>query len=133
MELIQSLFGRLIVNRGARDDFFGRKTEIDLLSSLYQKAKTGQPQIAVLCADTGIGKTRLIQEFYHDLSLNEDPDMYWPDLLTDTKHTMSLVPKFDELYINQASRMPWMWLPLRCQNWRNLGDGSCGQKSPKKP
>jgi Fe-S-cluster containining protein len=97
-------------------DFFGRKQEIEYLTSIFQKVKQGQPQFVVISADTGIGKTRLIQEFYHFLSKNEDPNGYWPDILNDTKHTMSLVPKFDELYVNQSSLMPWMWLALRCQN-----------------
>lgn len=96
--------------------FYGRKQEIEQLTSIFQKVKQGKPQFVVISADTGIGKTRLIQEFYHYLSKNEDPDMYWPDILNDTKHTMSLVPKFEELYVNQSSLMPWMWLPLRCQN-----------------
>lgn len=97
-------------------DFFGRRQEIEYLNSIFHKVKQGQPQFVVITADTGIGKTRLIQEFYHFLSNNEDPNGYWPDILSDTKHTMSLSPKFDELYINQTSCMPWMWIALRCQN-----------------
>lgn len=98
------------------NDFFGRKQEIEFLTSIFQKVKQGTPQFVLISADTGIGKTRLIQEFYHYLSENEDPDLYWPDILNDTKHTMSLLPRFDELYLNQSSQMPWMWLALRCQN-----------------
>jgi predicted ATPase len=62
--------------------FFGRKAELQLLHDAWRAATTTrEPQIVTLVAETGVGKSRIIQEFYHQLTVSEtwDPSNFWPD------------------------------------------------------
>lgn len=65
-----------------------------------------------------LGKTRLIQEFYHYLTKNIDPNNYWPDNLEDTKHTMTIFPEFNVLEEDILKKIPWFWFAVRCQKLR---------------
>jgi chromosomal replication initiation ATPase DnaA len=98
------------------DDFIGREKELKQLLDSYNESKSGKTNLVVLEADTGIGKTRLLQELYHYLTINEDDNEYWPDNLEDTKHTMTIIPEFDTLSPEQNLKMPWLWIAMRCQN-----------------
>jgi tetratricopeptide (TPR) repeat protein len=97
-------------------DFIGRDKELEKLIHLFNESKNGKTRFCVLVADTGIGKTRLVQELYHYLTVADDQNNYWPDNLEDTKHTMTIVPEFDTLSNDQEKFMPWLWLAIRCQN-----------------
>lgn len=97
-------------------NFYGRKEEIDTLNNLFNSVKNNNPHFLSLFGDTGLGKTRLIQEFYQHLNQIDDVNEYWPNHLSDTENTMSLIPEFKELYSSQSSSMPWMWVALRCPN-----------------
>lgn len=98
------------------NDFVGREKELGKLIQSFNETKGNKTQFVVLEADTGIGKTRLIQELYHYLTIVDDENDYWPDNLEDTKHTMTIIPEFDTLYSSNDLDMPWLWIALRCQN-----------------
>ncbi|MCH5584067.1 ATP-binding protein [Shimazuella sp. AN120528] len=98
------------------NDFIGRDKELAKLLDIYEDTKAGNTNVVILEADTGIGKTRLIQELYHYLTIYDDDPNYWPDNLEDTKHTMTIVPEFDVLENNKELEMPWLWMALRCPN-----------------
>jgi hypothetical protein len=98
------------------NDFIGRDKELAKLLDIYEDTKAGNTNVVILEADTGIGKTRLIQELYHYLTIYDDEPNYWPDNLEDTKHTMTIVPEFEVLENNAELQMPWMWVAMRCQN-----------------
>ncbi|OCA87806.1 hypothetical protein A8F94_08155 [Bacillus sp. FJAT-27225] len=98
------------------NDFIGRDKELNDLSDAFESIKKGNTKMLLIEADTGVGKTRLIQEFYHILSIKEDASQYWPDNLEDTKHTMSIVPEFQTLVDGRISELPWLWLAIRCHN-----------------
>ena len=63
--------------------FIGRDTELGTLQEAWHRAKAGHPQMVVLWGETGLGKTRVVQEFYGWLSETnvEDPRRHWPDTL----------------------------------------------------
>lgn len=68
-----------------RDMFVGRDRELEQLKAAWRKAKTREPQVVSLVAESGLGKTRLVQEFFSWLSTTEDGEGgtgYWPDALT---------------------------------------------------
>ncbi len=70
----------------AKSIFCGRNDELAWLKRQWHLATEaqGQPSVAVLLADNGLGKTRLVQEFYGWLSTTIDPpgaQGYWPDEL----------------------------------------------------
>jgi hypothetical protein len=98
------------------NDFIGRDKELAQLLDIYENSKAGNTNVVVIEADTGIGKTRLIQELYHYLTIYDDEPNYWPDNLEDTKHTMTIVPEFEVLENKPELQMPWMWVAMRCQN-----------------
>lgn len=67
-----------------RDMFVGRDCELSQLKIAWHKAKAREPQVVSFVAESGLGKTRLVQEFFAWLSTCEDGtdgDGYWPDEL----------------------------------------------------
>ena len=95
--------------------FVGRETEMALMQTAWQKAKLGDPQFVVLLAETGMGKTRLVQQFYHWLSSNENAEGYWPDILHQDDNSLRVNPCFDEGCV-QEGIPPWLWWGIRFQN-----------------
>lgn len=71
----------------ANTSFFGRSQELEMLSSLFQEAARkqengnfGGPRAMCVISESGLGKSRLVQELYHQLA--KDPSWnakgYWP-------------------------------------------------------
>ncbi len=58
LETEKTLEGYLLSSR-----FVGRDKEMDLLKSLYAKARQGEGKVVVVIGEAGIGKTRLLKEF----------------------------------------------------------------------
>ncbi len=102
-----------------RDLFLGRDAEIGWLIEAWRLAKSGQPQFRVLRAESGLGKTKIVQEFYHWLSLREnaDPNNYWPDFLTREKDNLRLNPRFPTR--EKIESIPYLWWGLR---WSDPAD-----------
>ena len=92
--------------------FEGRDSELSQLRNMWTKAKTGEPQLALILGETGLGKTRLVQELFAYLSKDEteDPEGYWPAALKQGKDLAYNAPH--EL-INPEKTMPWLWWGLR--------------------
>ncbi|NHK27862.1 hypothetical protein FF098_008110 [Parvularcula flava] len=106
--------------------FIGRKGELNTLQQLWEKAKAGSPQVAVLLAESGFGKTRLAQEFYNWLSLSEDQGGYWPDRLARDRKNLEVNP--DPRDCGQADTDPsFLWWGLRISDpgRRNINAGGC--------
>lgn len=57
-----------------RSLFLGRKEELQWLQDAWDSAVQGNPQIRVLTAESGYGKTKIAQAFYSWLSTARDPD-----------------------------------------------------------
>ena len=67
-----------------RNIFVGRQTQQQALRDAFEKAKQGQPQVVTFIAETGWGKTRIVQHFYDILAQSQNPDnTYWPRELVD--------------------------------------------------
>jgi hypothetical protein len=82
--------------------FCGRDEELACLKREWRLVTEadGHPQVLVLLADNGLGKTRLVQEFFGWLSTTDDPagdNGYWPDELEATG---------DNLRVNPGQRRP---------------------------
>ena len=59
--------------------FVGRAAELATLRQAWRHVEAGKPQFLIWTADTGLGKTRLVQAFYEWLSTHRDardPDGY---------------------------------------------------------
>lgn len=96
--------------------FIGREKELAELKSLWNIAREGMPQVVNFIADTGVGKTRLIQAFYEWLST--DPEQgdgtgkqgYWPDDLGTARQRVVNPPleRFESFNL-KTDRIPWLW------------------------
>ncbi len=106
--------------------FVGRDTELGWLHEAWHKAKQGDPQFVVLLGESGLGKTRLVQEFYRWLSCREDPlhsgtsvEGYWPDAFNTDAVSLDVNPKFAVEDNDRRPPIPWLWWGLR---WENPGE-----------
>lgn len=73
-----------------------------------------EPQLVVLVGESGLGKTRITQEFYNWLSTTEDPAEpggYWPDDLGQDEDNLKVNP--DPEACDNRERMPFLWWGIR--------------------
>jgi len=107
--------------------FVGRVSEINRLHEAFKYVKSGKgPHTLVLKGDSGVGKTRIVQEFFNLLSKQYDKqgnDGFWPDDLGRTNECLRINPEFPT-YDND-SKMPFLWSGIRFSDpgRRNSGSG----------
>lgn len=95
--------------------FYGREIEINLIINKWEKARNGIPQIVNIIADTGVGKTRIVHEFYEWLlndyeKTNGNAKKYWPDSLGSTRQR-TVNPSFNSFGQIEIEnyKIPWIW------------------------
>ena len=98
-------------------EFVGRELELQILEKAWNKTRQNDPQLVVLLADSGYGKTRLVHEFYHKISTRYDPTGYWPDYLGSNEldsgdTSLDVNPTFSS-DIPATSSIPWLWWGAR--------------------
>lgn len=90
------------------DVFCGRDTEVNVLKQAWEKVISGgKPQSVALVAESGLGKTRIVQEFYNWLSTNvDDPEEqgYWPDVLSRNWNNLQINPELSECLPTNSMR-----------------------------
>lgn len=105
--------------------FVGRDAELALLQSCWDLARSGEPQLAVLLAPPGLGKTRLVQEFFHRVSAEHDGAGelgYWPDRLGRDRDRFALACMPGDC--NAARPMTMLWWAIKCVDSGNNGAAS---------
>jgi tetratricopeptide (TPR) repeat protein len=93
--------------------FCGREDHLATLLSRWREVKQGVgPRVVVLLAESGLGKTRLAQEFYARLVQTEQAEGgYWPaELGTDGNNLLVNPPPAGW---NAAAEMPFLWWGVR--------------------
>ena len=103
--------------------FFGREAELKLLHDALHAATdptTRTPQIVTFVAETGVGKSRIIQEFYRQLTVSKtwDPDNFWPDAFQSHATQLRVNPEFPTDYAPDGPPR-FLWLGMR---WYNVRD-----------
>lgn len=96
--------------------FYGRENELEALRKEYKKVNNGCTILITIIGDTGLGKTRIVQEFYNYLSEKEDLNNYWPKKVDESTNSMNIVPNFISLHKALSDEMTYLWLGLRCSN-----------------
>lgn len=97
--------------------FCGRVDELDELISRWKLASdiaAPAPQLVILKAERGVGKTRLALEFYRWLSENVDakgPDGYWPDSSGILDRSSDVNP--DPYACRYDQSLPFLWWGIR--------------------
>ena len=95
-------------------NFFGRQEELNTLLTAWEQANTGKPQVVTLIADTGVGKTRLVQALYEHLVAQQAQQTgaadYWPPNLGIGRQRVvnPSLDRFGEFEL-KASQIPWLW------------------------
>ncbi len=114
--------------------FIGRAEELAWLTRLWNEATardgsgrfSGGPRLAFILAETGVGKSRLVQAFYEQLvASRESPDeCYWPANFGDG-HSLRVNPVFDDHI--PLGPPTFLWLGARWQppDARNLEERVC--------
>jgi tetratricopeptide (TPR) repeat protein len=93
----------------------GRDSDLKPIEEAWALTLSGAPQVLAIVGDSGIGKTRLIQEFYRSLTTRYDPEHYWPDVLPDLEKTMTIIPTLGSS-VGKLTALPWLWLAVRCRD-----------------
>ena len=93
-----------------RELFLDREKELKYLHTAWGLAQQGKPQIAVLIGETGLGKTRLVQQFYRDIANTQESETipYWPTSLQ-VGRNLILQPEI----ANSNATIPWLWWSMR--------------------
>lgn len=95
--------------------FVGREGELELLKTAYAEAVSGKPRVVAFVAESGYGKTRIVQEFYNWLSTHHDQVEdrgYWPDRLLRVENNLIINPAPVDCGKNDGT-MPFLWWGLR--------------------
>jgi len=103
--------------------FFGREAELKLLHDALHAATDPairKPQIVTFVAETGVGKSRIIQEFYRQLTVSDtwDPCNFWPDAFQSHATQLLVNPEFPADYVPDGPPQ-FLWLGVR---WTNTHD-----------
>lgn len=98
----------------AESKFLGRERELAGLVGAWERARNGEPQMRVLVADSGYGKTRLVQALYSRVSADFDPGNYWPDDLLASDNSLRVMPALET--VPDSADMPWFWWGVRWPN-----------------
>lgn len=95
--------------------FCGRTSELEHLKQAWSTTiETQCPQLVALLAEAGLGKTRLVQEFYKAVSQqtrSEDRQGYWPETLSQEGQNLKVNPDIQRVDAKQV--MPFLWWGLR--------------------
>lgn len=97
--------------------FCGRSSELNTLIDRWRLAshvENHTPQIVVIKAERGVGKTRLALEFYRWLSENVDAsgrNGYWPDATPIIDRNSEINPDLRTCNLNVP--IPYLWWGLR--------------------
>ncbi len=114
--------------------FIGRQKELDLLKNEFEQLSNqdNSTRIVSVVAESGLGKTRLLQAFYTWLSQTHDendPNGYWPDYLAIEQRNLRINPDMKEYAQRRDGLpvMPFLWWGVRGfegSSQRNYSEGS---------
>jgi hypothetical protein len=106
--------------------FCGRVAEMAALQQSFERIKAGDgPELFVILAEAGLGKTRLAQEFYNWLSTRHDGvggHGYWPDELDQRDNNLMVNPRPEDCLPRHD--LPYLWWGLRLADPGRAGGAS---------
>ena len=111
--------------------FHGRDEELAWLRGLWDDAtvRNKGPRLAVIVAESGIGKTRLAQALYQQLSADPvwDPpeSRYWPDAFQSRHDSLRVNPDLSDHHPAGPPRFLWLGMRWQPPNARNVEERSC--------
>ena len=115
-------------------NFHGRAAELAQLRCLFEECTTrdpatgrfGGPRMAVVIAESGIGKTRLVQALYQQLTTDlqwDPPEVnYWPDAFNDAGVQLRVTPNMAGHVAQGPPRFAWLGARFHATDVRNLSE-----------
>jgi tetratricopeptide (TPR) repeat protein len=105
--------------------FYGRQHELRQIRSIWEEVSTTRsPHVLTIVAETGLGKSRLVQELYHTLTTDQhwDPSLfnYWPDAFQSPGSQLQVNPDFSQHHPNGPPMFLWLGMRWGDQHERNL-------------
>lgn len=96
--------------------FCGREEEVTALVEAYRAVARGDaegPRVVVLLGEAGLGKTRLVQEFYARIAADAERagERYWPPALGQVGDNLSVNPP--DASWDPTQTMPFLWWGVR--------------------
>lgn len=106
--------------------FFGREEELQLIWQRW-RATTGSrgANAITFVAETGVGKSRIIQQFYQQLTVDQqwDPHHFWPDDFQTHATQLRVNPEFPADYTaHGAPKFIWLGVRWSNHNERNVAN-----------
>ena len=99
--------------------FHGRDEELAWLYGLFEESvRSRAPNFAVVVAESGLGKSRLVQALYQKLAADPewDPGDFWPDAFgDDAGRSLRVNPAFDADHKPKAPPK-FLWLGMRWED-----------------
>ena len=118
--------------------FHGRAEELAWLRGLWDACTTrdastgrytGGPRMAVVVAESGIGKSRLVQALYQQLTIDsawDPPEVnYWPDAFQTPGDSMRVNPDPHGHEPKGPPRFLWLGLRWQTRDVRNIEERTC--------
>ena len=97
--------------------FCGRTAELSQLSAAFERVQAGGgPETVVILGESGLGKTRLAQEFFARLSSQIDQagdQGYWPDRLVRGGNNLAINPDPADCNPSKLAQMRFLWWGIR--------------------
>lgn len=110
--------------------FCGRDEELAALERAWDTvahADAPEPRVVALVAESGLGKTRIVQEFYRRLSVREQGETlrYWPPSLG--RYDDNLAIAVDPATCDATAPVPFLWWGLRLPDPGSRNQAVAGQ------
>jgi tetratricopeptide (TPR) repeat protein len=96
----------------------GREPLVAELVRLFSAVRdSGQPILTELVGSSGVGKTRVVQEFYERLAGDQS---YWPTSLIPADFAVGLgarkrIAVLDNTFVAPSGKPDWLWLGIECE------------------
>jgi tetratricopeptide (TPR) repeat protein len=115
-------------------NFHGRTAELAQLRLLFEECaardpatgRFGGPRMAVIIAESGIGKSRLVQALYQQLTTDllwDPPEVnYWPDAFMDAGVQLRVTPNMAGHVAQGPPRFAWLGARFHSTDIRNLSE-----------
>ena len=115
-------------------NFHGRTAELAQLRRLFEECaardpatgRFGGPRMAVVIAESGIGKSRLVQALYQQLTTDllwDPPEVnYWPDAFMDAGVQLRVTPNMAGHIAQGPPRFAWLGARFHATDIRNLSE-----------